>query len=110
MTDARAQMRADLELRNRARAAMMNNLEHVKADWSGSSIKDRTVSNLRHSAGGMLDEAADLASAHRGALAAFIAAVAVWFARHPILSLLGLGGAEDEDDEDWDEAHPDRHH
>lgn len=108
MTDARAQMRADLALRDRARAAMMHNLEQVKSDWSGSSIKDRTVSSLRSSAGGMLDEATDLASAHKGALAAFVAAIAVWLARHPILSLLGLGRADDEEeDEDWDDRDED---
>ena len=39
-----------------------------------------------------------MAENNKGALAALLAAVIVWFARNPLLSLLGLG--EEEEDEE----------
>ena len=60
---------------------------------------ERALDRVREGATDLYDEALDVAEDNKGALAALIAAIVVWFARHPILELFGIDtDGDDEDD------------
>ncbi|HCB79546.1 MAG TPA: hypothetical protein DEP68_12355, partial [Erythrobacter sp.] len=62
-------------------------------------LGERALDRVREGATDLYDEALDVAEDNKGALAALIAAIVVWFARHPILELFGINtDADDEDD------------
>lgn len=91
-------MREDMTLRNAAFALVKADIENVKEDLSSKSIKDRVTNRMADGAVDLFEEATEIADNNRGVLATLLAAVGIWFARNPILSLLGL----EEEDEDPD--------
>lgn len=97
MSDRKAQMLADRHLRNSARALVDADIENLKATFSGKSLGERAFDRVREGAVDVYEEAVEVAENNKGALAALLAAVVVWFARNPILSIFGL---EPEDDEE----------
>lgn len=90
MTDRRIRMLEDKYLRESARALIEADIEHLKSDFSHKSLGERALDRVREGATDLYDEAMDVADDNRGALAALVAAVVVWFARNPILDLLGF--------------------
>ena len=104
-THRRAEMIADRQLRDAAKALMMNDLRNVRADLSAKSVGQRAAGRVSEGAQVVYEEAMDVASDHKGALAAILAAVVVWFARHPILQAVGL---DEEWNDFWDEAPPEQ--
>lgn len=88
MTWRREQLLEDRRLRDAARALVETDLRNLKADLSAKSLGERAVDRIAGGASDVYDEAMEVAADHKGALAAIVAALALWFARHPILDAL----------------------
>lgn len=105
MTDRRLRMLEDKHLRDSARALVEADVEHIKADFANKGMAKRALFRLRENAGALYDEALDVADSNKGAVAAVFAALIVWFARNPLLDMVGLGiEQDDERTEPSDEA------
>lgn len=105
MTDRRLRMLEDKHLRDSARALVEADVEHIKADFTNKGMAKRALFRLRENAGELYDEALDVADSNKGAVAAVFAALVVWFARNPLLDMVGLGiEQDDERTEPSDEA------
>lgn len=104
MKDRRLRMIEDRYLRDSARALVEADIEHLKADFTRKSLTERAVDRVLDGASDLYDEAIEMAEDNKGALAALIAAVLVWFARNPLLELLGLAPDDDNDAGDGDRA------
>jgi len=105
MTDRRLRMVEDKHLRDSARALVEADVEHIKADFANKGMAKRALFRLRENAGELYDEALDVADSNKGAVAAVFAALVVWFARNPLLDMVGLGiEQDDERTEPSDEA------
>ncbi|EDL50209.1 hypothetical protein [Erythrobacter sp. SD-21] len=104
MSDRKAQMLADRYLRDSARALVDADIEHIKADFAHKGLGERAMDRVTDGAMDLYEEAIEVAEDNKGALAALIAAVVVWFARNPILAAFGLApeGEDEEDDDGWD--------
>ena len=100
MSSAERQMREDRALRDAALALVKSDLAHVKSDFSTRGVGTRLSDRMREGAQDVFDQASDVATDHKGVLTALLAAVALWFARHPIASLFTDDDDRDEDD-DW---------
>lgn len=87
-------MREDRTLRDAARALVEADVANLRASLAARSIPGRVADRITESAADALDEATDLAERHRGAIAAILAGIVLWFARNPILDL--VLGEEDE--------------
>lgn len=92
--DLEFQLREDRALRNAARALLEADVAHLRASLSGKSIGSRIVDRIGEGAEDVFDQAVELAEDHKGVLATLIAAIVLWFARHPIMSL--FTGEDDE--------------
>ena len=105
MTNRRLRMLEDKHLRDSARALVEADVEHIKADVANKGMAKRALFRLRENAGELYDEALDVADSNKGAVAAVFAALVVWFARNPLLDMVGLGiEQDDERTEPSDEA------
>ena len=104
MTDRRAQMVEDRYLRDSARALLDADIEHLKSGLSQRGITERALDRVKDGAIDIYEEAVEVAEDNKGALAALVAAIVVWFARNPILSLLGLEEYSDDAAGEHDEA------
>ena len=105
MTDLRLSMLEDKHMRDSARALVEADVEHIKADFANKGMAKRALFRLRENAGELYDEALDVADSNKGAVAAVFAALVVWFARNPLLDMVGLGiEQDDERTEPSDEA------
>lgn len=105
MTDRRLRMLEDKHLRDSARALVEADVEHIKADFANKGMAKRALFRLRENAGELYDEALDVADSNKGAVTAVFAALVVWFARNPLLDMVGLGiKQDDERTEPSDEA------
>ena len=103
MSDRKTRMIEDRYLRDSAKALVEADIKHLKADFAHKSLGERAVDRFTLGAMDLYEEAIEVADDNKGALSALIAAIAVWFARNPILSLLGLS-SEDEEDDEWDQG------
>ena len=102
MSDAlKAEMVADRHLRDSAKAIVSADWAHVRADMKRRGVGGRALDRLSEGASDVYEEAIEVASDHKGALAAIVAALVMWFARNPILEAFGDDADEtaDEDDE-----------
>ncbi|WP_375289789.1 hypothetical protein [Qipengyuania sp.] len=102
-TTRRAEMIADLHLRDAARELVRADIRNIKADLRARGVGARAMDRLAEGASDVYDEAMDVAADNKGALAAILAAVVLWFARNPILQAVGL------QEEDADEAEQEGH-
>lgn len=81
------QLREDRAMRNAARALVEADLANLRASLSGKSIGSRIVDRIGEGAADVFDQAVEVADDHKGALATLVAAIILWFARHPIIAL-----------------------
>lgn len=88
MTWRREQMMEDRHIRDAARALVGADFKNLRADLSIKGIGERAVDRIGHGASDVYDEAMAVAADHKGALAAIVAGLMLWFARHPILEVL----------------------
>ena len=98
--DLRARMMADRRLRDSAKALLVADYEFLKGDIERKGLTERAFGRLTSGAVEVYDEAVDVAADNKGALAALVAAIFVWFARHPLLAALGLGDEASADEGD----------
>lgn len=103
MSDRKARMMEDKYLRDSARALVEADIQHLRTDIARRGIGARIFDRAKEGAVDLYEDAVDIAEDNKGALAALVAAVLVWFARNPILSLFGLGAEEEaeEADDGW---------
>lgn len=88
MTARLERMLEDRHLRDAARALVEADVKNLRADLSVKGIGERAVDRITDGASEVYDEAIEVAADHKGALAAIVAALVLWFARHPILEAL----------------------
>lgn len=88
MTPLREQVLEDRHLRDAARALVEADVANLRADLAVKGLGERVMDRITGGASEVYDEAMEVASDHKGALAAILAALALWFARHPILDAL----------------------
>lgn len=89
-------------MRDSARALLDADFQHLRNDLSHRGLAARAIGRVREGAAEVYDEAIDVASDHKGALAAIIAALVLWFARHPITSLFTEDDKAGEDGDEQD--------
>ena len=99
MTDPfERQLREDRMLRDAARAMLDADLAYLKASLAGRSIPSRIADRIGEGAHDAMDEAAELATEHKGLIAAAVAALILWLARHPLIELvMGEDGKQGSD-------------
>jgi hypothetical protein len=107
MTNARLRMIEDFHLRNSAKALVEADIAHLRADLAERGLGARAADRIAEGATDVYEEAVEVAGDNKGALAAIVAALVLWFARHPILEALFGDDADERDDEDQD--YDDRH-
>lgn len=81
------QLREDKALRDSALAVVKADIEQVKQDHSAKNIGKRFANRMTEGAHDVLEQASAKASDQRGILVVLVAAIALWFARNPIMSL-----------------------
>lgn len=85
--DLEQRLREDRVLRNAARALFEADIAHLRASLAGKSISSRIVDRIGEGASDVLDEAMEVADNNKGVIATLIAAIVLWFARHPLIDL-----------------------
>lgn len=98
--DLERQIREDRAMRDQALALVKADIAHLKSDYAQKGIKERATDKIKGGADGIYSEAVEVASDHRGIIAAFVAALVLWFARHPILDLFSSNRSRDDSDDD----------
>lgn len=88
MSRANRDLAEKRRIRDRAKAGFEGKLSRVKQDLAPDAIKARLVSDARHKAVEIAQEAMAIASDSRGVIAGTVAALAVWAARRQIGSAL----------------------
>ncbi|MDJ0977537.1 MAG: hypothetical protein QNI87_03295 [Erythrobacter sp.] len=101
MTRLPDEFHEDRALREAAREVLLADIEHARGSLSGKAVAKRVTGGI---SGRIADGAKDVyevAKGHaydqRGILAILIALLAVWFAREPIMEVLGLAEPTDAD-------------
>jgi hypothetical protein len=79
--------REDRLLRDAARALVEADVANLRAGLAERSIPGRIADRISEGAADVLDEAVEVAEDHKGAIAALVGAIVLWFARHPIMDL-----------------------
>jgi hypothetical protein len=95
------EMREDRLLRDAARAIVQADVAQLKASLAERSIPERIGDKIGEGATDVLDEAVAVADENKGVVATLIAAIILWFARHPLIDLVR---GEDERDAERDAA------
>jgi hypothetical protein len=85
MTARLDRMREDRHIRDAARALVEADIANLRADLSAKGLGERAMDRFTEGASEVYEEAVEVAADHKGALAAIVAALVLWFARHPIL-------------------------
>lgn len=85
--DLEQRLREDRVLRNAAWALFEADIAHLRASLAGKSISSRIVDRIGEGASDVLDEAMEVADNNKGVIATLIAAIVLWFARHPLIDL-----------------------
>ena len=100
MTKLPDQFIEDRALRDAARSVFMADIAHAKTTLSGKGIAKRVTSRVGDGAKDVLAVAKVNADDNRGIIAALLGALILFFAREPILKILGFApdSADDEGD------------
>lgn len=81
--------REDRALRDAARKILLADVEHARNALTGKAVAGRFAGRIGHGAKDVLDLVRDRLSNHQGIFAGFMALIVLWFARGPILDVLG---------------------
>ena len=94
-------------LRDAAWAVVRGDVDSLRADLSAHGIGERIKDRAAEEAQDAWDQAREVASDHKGVVAATLLALAAWFLRGPIgKALAALFGSEADGDDDNDETEP----
>lgn len=91
-------------LRDAAKAVLLADITNVRADLATRGVGDRIADRVSDSAIGVFHEAIEVADNNKGALAALVGAIVLWFARHPIMSLFTGDHMDEDRDNQSDDA------
>lgn len=97
------QLLQDRALRDAARELVKADVSHVRSDLTAQGLASRFATRMSEGASDLYDEAVETAQNNRGVLMTLIAAVALWFARNPIMSLLDENENDGENGEEHEE-------
>ncbi len=100
MIDAERQLREDRLLRDSAKALFLADVDRIKADFEAKTLGKRAFDRAKDGASELLESAQAKAGDNVGIVALLFGAVALWFARHPVLSAFA-GNDGDEQDESY---------
>lgn len=100
MTKLDPQFVEDRALRNAALEVLKADIEHAKESFKPKNVAGRMGERVKAGAEEVFELAKDRADDNRGAIAAVIGALFLFLARNPILEILGLKDAPDEDEDD----------
>jgi hypothetical protein len=89
MSELEQRLAEDKALRDAALDLFKDDLALVRADLAAKGVGARVAARVGEGTMETLDDAVDYAEANKGKVAAAVAAVLLWFARGPILDLLG---------------------
>jgi hypothetical protein len=81
-------MLEDRMVRDAARALVDADLANLKANYAARGIGDRVKDKVEEGAAVVLEEAVAVAEDNKGVIATLIAAIVLWFARHPIVDFI----------------------
>ncbi|MXO74043.1 hypothetical protein GRI40_02255 [Altererythrobacter aerius] len=96
-TDLARQLREDRMMRDAARALVSADIANLRSTYAAQSLSSRVIDRIGDGASDVLDEAVSVAENNKGVIATLLAAIVLWFARHPIGSL--FDGEDDADPE-----------
>lgn len=99
MTNYAQRLREDRAIRDASLALLKADVSHLRNNLTGKSFGERFVDRVSEGAIDVFEEAVEVADNHKGVLATLIAAVFIWFARNPILSLFSDEDAADDEGE-----------
>ncbi|UIP05850.1 hypothetical protein LY632_09030 [Erythrobacter sp. SDW2] len=97
MSNLERQLREDRVLRNAAHALFKADIERVKTDLEEKTVGKRALDRARDGAAELLDNAQAKVGDNIGIVALLFGAIALWFARNPIMAMF-TGEAGEEDD------------
>jgi hypothetical protein len=97
MADLERQLREDRVLRDAAQALFKADIDRVKTDLEEKTIGKRALDRTMDGAAELLYTAKAKAGDNIGIVALLLGAVALWFARNPILALFSGDAATNED-------------
>jgi hypothetical protein len=102
MSSATDELAAARAARDAARAAYDASLLELRGDPAEQSIGGRVAERLSEDARAAFDKALDVASESKAIIAGTIAALVLWFLRHPIIAWAEhmLGDEEEESETD----------
>lgn len=100
MRKAQRQLSEARQARDRARKLFDARLASVRSDLEARGIGGRIADRIGEEARDAFDEALDVAKESKGVIAGTVAALALWFLRHPIIAWVeGLIGVDTPDEE-----------
>jgi len=91
-----AQLREDRALRDAARGVLLADIDHAKSSLSGPALAGRVARPIGDGVKDVFEVAKTHADDNRGLFAGLIALLALWFARAPLLEILGLAQGDEE--------------
>lgn len=97
MSKLERQLREDRLLRNAAQALFKADVDRVKGDLEQKTIGKRALARAQDGAAELLENAQAKAGDNIGIVALLGGAIALWFARNPILGLFSGEEAEEDD-------------
>ncbi|RXZ66208.1 hypothetical protein [Pelagerythrobacter rhizovicinus] len=100
MSDLERKMIEGRALRDAALALVKADLAHLRVDLTAKGIGARVMDRVTEGANDVLDEATEVAENNRGVLLTLLAAVVLWLARNPLLSLFDEDDEQDEESEE----------
>lgn len=80
-------LQEDRLLRDAARALVDADIANLRANYAARGISSRIKERVSEGAAEVLDEAIAVTEDNKGAVATLLAAIVLWFARHPIMDL-----------------------
>lgn len=102
MSDPATQLAQARDARDAAKAAFDAKLAQLRGDSEAQSIGERVQERLGNDARAVFYQALDVASESKGIIAGTVAALALWFLRHPIIAWLERQWADDEGEDEAD--------
>ncbi|MEQ8412028.1 MAG: hypothetical protein RIC51_08655 [Erythrobacter sp.] len=107
MAEIDPRLAEDRALRNAALAVLKADIAHARETFAPGNLAKRTGARVKDGAEEVYDIAKDRADDNRGAIAVLVGALFLFFARQPILEIIGLRGPEGEaEDEKADDGEP----
>ncbi len=100
-------MYEDRTVRDAALELVKADIAHVRQDISAQGVGSRLADRFSEGAVDVFEEAVEVADDNRGVFATLVAAVFIWFARNPIMSLFD-DTEENGGDEEFHDLEPER--